>query len=594
MTDAAKPSRWAKVLPDISIAAFRFPAAVVLAILYTAFNVFLTNPVDIILAPSSTTSIFSIFLIASFFWVVAADLYVESHGRSWPLRIGLWICGTVAIYLLIHYPEISWVYQPALMASIILGVGLAAYLCRGATATYWLFNLRLWVGWLLAQIAACLFWLGLLAILASLGFLFELDIPKYLYDDLPVVAFGLIGTVSFLAFAPTTFDEAVKEGLEADSVTRAVTIIVKFLFVPLLLVYTTILYAYAAKIGVQGFLPKGQVAGMVVAFVSAGAAILLLAFPIRECGGMLVRFVWRYWLWLALLPVLLLFLALYERVAAYGVTQDRYLLALAGIWILLLAATKLVLRARFDVRVIPGLLAVLLLVASFGPWGARGLSVRSQAAQLATILTEQGALVDGRIAAKPALDKSRDRAGSILFYLQRQGGLRSLRPWFEGRTASPFEPGKTDAQSYRDIAQLLGVPLKGRHHVQQRRFMVKGPMVIDSSNYVRVLGPIYLNSSTKEVDVDGFGTVQLALADGVLKLSLDDDSALSFEIGDALGDLPGGEGLVQHDKPIAINGVGKGLIGTVWLRSAHWRVRTERQETEITRITFWLGISKSE
>jgi Domain of unknown function (DUF4153) len=39
--------------------------------------------------------------------------------------------------------------------------------------------------------------------------------------------------------------------------TRAVASIMKFLLVPLLLVYTAILYAYAIKIGLEGTLPKG-------------------------------------------------------------------------------------------------------------------------------------------------------------------------------------------------------------------------------------------------------------------------------------------------------------------------------------------------
>jgi Domain of unknown function (DUF4153) len=54
-----------------------------------------------------------------------------------------------------------------------------------------------------------------------------------------------------------------------------------------------------------------------------GAATLLLAYPIRDSGDVLVRLFWRYRVWLALMPVLLLFLAADTRIKAYGLTEER-------------------------------------------------------------------------------------------------------------------------------------------------------------------------------------------------------------------------------------------------------------------------------
>ena len=169
------------------------------------------------------------------------------------------------------------------------------------------------------------------------------------------------------------------------------------MLVPLLLVYTAILYAYALKIGLAGTLPKGTLGSMVVGYLLTGAATLLLAYPIRESGGLLVRLFWRYWVWLALMPVLLLFLAAYTCIAAYGLTEPRYIVVLIGNWALLLAILRIWRPDRFDLRLIPGTLAALLLAASFGPWGAIGASVISQKAELAAILRAKGLLADGKI-----------------------------------------------------------------------------------------------------------------------------------------------------------------------------------------------------
>ena len=130
-----------------------------------------------------------------------------------------------------------------------------------------------------------------------------------------------------------------------------------------------------------------------------GAATLLLGYPSRETGGALVRLFWRCWVWLAALPVVLLFVAVSRRIADYGLTEERYLIVLIGVWALLLAAIRVVRGGDFDLRLLPGVLALLLLVASLGPGGAIGLSVMSQKAELASILAAKNMLADGKIVA---------------------------------------------------------------------------------------------------------------------------------------------------------------------------------------------------
>jgi hypothetical protein len=140
---------------------------------------------------------------------------------------------------------------------------------------------------------------------------------------------------------------------------------------------------------------------MVVGYLLVGAAMLLVGYPSREAGGPLVRLFWRYWVWLAALPVVLLFIAVSRRIADYGLTEGRYLMVLIGVWALILAGIRIVKGGDFDLRLVPGVLALLLLAASFGPGGAIGFSVMSQKSELASILTEKGMLVDGKIVKRP-------------------------------------------------------------------------------------------------------------------------------------------------------------------------------------------------
>ena len=268
-------------------------------------------------------------------------------------------------------------------------------------AAFWLFNHRLWLAAALALLGAGLFGAGLSIILETLNFLFGLELPSKWHEHIWTVALGFMAPVSWLALAPRNFTEPLGEREETEFTTRSVASLVKFVLVPLLLVYTGILYAYAVKIGLARTLPKGTLGSLVVGYLLAGAATLMLAYPSRDSGGALVRLFWRYWVWLALMPVLLLFLAAYTRIAAYGLTEQRYLIVLIGVWALILAVLRIWRPLNFDLRLAPAVLAVLLLAACFGPWGVIGFSVLSQKAELAGILQAKGLLADGKIVTKP-------------------------------------------------------------------------------------------------------------------------------------------------------------------------------------------------
>ena len=395
MDERSLKSWWRRRLPDLSAAASRFPLAVLIAGLFTFYrlNHDLARDVDARILGA---------LAASFLWVVAVDFYVESSARSirdagdavdrWHRRHRR--CCSISI-------GTSGLARISYSGRSLILVGLAGHLGRGeSNATFWLFNHRLWLGALLALVGAGLFAAGLVAIIETLNLLFGIVLPAHSQEHILTVSLCFVAPVSFLAFAPRSFTDPITAREEGDFTMRAAAALVKFVLVPLLLVYTAILYAYAVKIALAWELPKGTLGGMVVGYLLVGAATLLVGYPSRETGGPLVRFFWRYWVELAALPVVLLFIAVGRRLADYGVTEQRYLMVLIGIWALILAVIRVVRGGNFDLRLVPGVLALLLLAASFGPGGAIGFSIMSQKEQLAALLTEKGMLVDGKIVAR--------------------------------------------------------------------------------------------------------------------------------------------------------------------------------------------------
>ena len=457
MSTVGPKSWWESRFPQVAAAVQRFPLAIAIAASFTLYALTLDDMGDVALRLLQ-------FLIASFLWVVAVDFFAESQGHAFRARVLLWFGGMLLLALLFWLAWDIWLVPWLLLGGLLLLPPLAGHLGHAETnETFWLFNHRLVLAALLAGVGAGLLLVGLLATIQTVDFLFGPGVPEELFKYVWTISLGLIAPVSFLTLAPRSFADRITKKEESEFTFRATAGLVKFVLVPLLLVYTTILYAYAVKIALAWDLPKGTLGSMVMAYLLIGAITLLLAYPSRDTSGPLVRLFWRYWVWLAALPVLLLFIAVFRRIADYGVTEPRYLIALVGVWALILAGARILSGERFDLRIVPGALSLLMLAASFGPGGAVGFSVMSQKEELAAILTEKGVLVDGEIVpqaanAGPGLYGDQTwRVRGIEWYLNMRRSLGVLAPWFEGLPDDPFAPGKTPEETARGILTALGL-----------------------------------------------------------------------------------------------------------------------------------------
>ena len=599
MDERSIKSWWQRRLPDISAAAARFPLAIGLAASLTAFKLLRGSMIG------ATEVRIIAWLAGGFVCVLAVDLFVESQRRSFRARVLLWLLGLAVLGILLWLDTAIWLSPALLLAGLTLLLTVAGHLGRGeSNDNLWLFNHRLWLGALLAGVGAGLLAVGLMAIHETIKLLFGLTIPRNASEYILTISLGFVAPVSFLAFAPRSFTDPISERERSDFTMRAAAALVKFVVVPLLLVYTAILYAYAAKIVLAWELPQGTLGAMVVGYLFAGVATLLLGYPSRETGGPLVRLFWRYWVWLAALPVALLFIAVWRRIADYGLTEQRYLMVLIGVWALTLAAFRVAQGVRFDLRLVSGVLALLLLAAAFGPGGAIGLSVLSQKAELASILSAKGMLVGGKVvprgegAAENPLGEHAARARAIEWYLNTHHSLGLLAPWFEGHPNDPFAPGKTPEETARDLLVALGlrpgigVTGAGVHFTHYSDV----PAVLAPGKGAYVVGPIVFEGGAipaESVDVEGLGTVKLELSDKGLRASLGDGAAVSFDISEAVKEVyrRGGPKVMDH-RPIELKGAAGDLDGTMVIDNLNGTYN--EPDFDISLLRFWLLIGRAE
>ena len=159
--------------------------------------------------------------------------------------------------------------------------------------------------------------------------------------------------------------------------TTAFKNLTKFILIPITAIYFLILYAFSTKILVTWQLPEGWVGKLVLGFSVAGIFTYLLNFMLVKFDDSVVVKGFRRWFFYILLPmVLLLFVAIGRRIGDYGVTEARYVVAISGAWLLLISV-YFILSKRDNIKFIPISLAVFSLLTVLGPLSAFKVSERS-------------------------------------------------------------------------------------------------------------------------------------------------------------------------------------------------------------------------
>lgn len=181
---------------------------------------------------------------------------------------------------------------------------------------------------LLTYLFAMIFYLGLIAILATVNALFNLNLSDKLYLDIFIVSAGIFAPAYFLSNIET--DINVYKKYEYPS---AILVLFTYILMPLISIYTLILYAYFIKILIDFNWPSGTVSNLILWYSIIGAIILFFLKPINTLNSWIKTFV--KWFPKATLPlIILLFISIGIRINQYGVSENRYLVVIMGIWCL--------------------------------------------------------------------------------------------------------------------------------------------------------------------------------------------------------------------------------------------------------------------
>ncbi len=321
---------------------------------------------------------------------------------------------------------------------------------------FWNFCRALCVRAVTSGAFAVVMWGGLAIALAALKNLFGIVILDKRYGELWILINGIFTTWFFLAGVP---NETVPDDGQREY-PKGLKIFSQYILFPLVMIYFVILYAYLGKIIMAWDWPQGWVSRLILGFIAAGIASMVLVHPIKERPENIWMDRAARWFYVIILPLtVMLFLAVWQRVSEYGITEGRYLGLATVVW-LCITAPYFIFSSKKNILFFTSSLCAVVFMISFGPWGMLSVSETSQVNRLKGLLTEQHILIDGKI--KSGHDSVNSAASrqiiSIIDYLSEVHGFESIEPWF---TEDLHKDSTGTGDEYKEpsmVAALMGIP----------------------------------------------------------------------------------------------------------------------------------------
>lgn len=376
--------------------------------------------------------------------------------RRFPAGNRRWVVyGTVALLLVLIYFSLPVTahntFQPYIRYVIYniifhLAVAFAPYLETGELNGFWNYNKSLFLRFLAALLYSGVLYGGLALAMVTVDTLFDTNIDPKRYLELFTIVIWIFNTWFFVSGLPRDF-----RALDAETqYPRGLKIFTQYILIPLLAVYLVILYTYGIKIILTWDWPRGVVSYLIMVVAVAGILTMLLIHPYaRQSDSRWIHHA-RKGYYLLLYPlVILLFIAIWIRIADYGITVNRYIIVVTGLWILI-ASTYSLFRP-LQIKFIPISLAVILLLVSFGPWGMFAVAERAQIGRMKAILSSAKILENGKINREviwetdslPEFDSDNrltnndilsdslhNEVYSIVHYLGKYHGFTGIGSWF--------------------------------------------------------------------------------------------------------------------------------------------------------------------
>ena len=240
-------------------------------------------------------------------------------------------------------------------------------------------------------IFAAVLWIGIEIILATVNYLFFYS-GDSLFFRLTTYSFWFITEV----FGASLFLSLLKkpnDNLENYEFPFIFNLLIKFVIIPLIIIYTGVLYIYMTKVIISMHLPKGLISHLVLWYTAFSVFMMILITPFTQKDKFFENFK-KYFPYFSIPLIFASLFAVFQRTYQYGITENRYYVLISIFW--LLFCMILYIR-NMNVTGVFISLIICFIISVYTPLSAKNVSNFSQSQRLKRMLVKYGALKDGKI-----------------------------------------------------------------------------------------------------------------------------------------------------------------------------------------------------
>ena len=416
---------------------YRFPLETLATFVGTIYSLIIIDEIsDSINFPFNIKAVICSSLCLVLF--LSLSLYFESKiTKAW-VRFGTSIfLGGIIIAIVFNLSEeitfIEWLQLFVLSIALHLLVSFAGFIPKKYDQEeFWEFNKQLFIRIITGGIYSSVLYVGLAVAITAITKLFNVEFYKEIYGDLFIIIAGIFNTIFFLAGVPETNNANSPLKLSYPKGLKNFT---QFVLMPLISLYLVILLCYEAKILITLSLPIGWVSYLVLIFAIFGILSFLLIHPIaKETGNLWMRTFSR-WFYFLLVPLLgLLFWAILYRVNLYGFTHERYYVLLLSIWLTVVVA-YFIINKQPKIKFIPISMCLFGLLSIAGPQSADSISKNSQLSRFENFMKVMQTK-------KLTFEQEKDLS-SIVDFLEDNYGVNVLTPYTDDKLTALLKKDKT-------------------------------------------------------------------------------------------------------------------------------------------------------
>lgn len=452
--------------------------------------------------PASISKTFFGILCSGALYFATLNLICERFKlpRSSFYFISLPLFAVFAYYAHFHYKS------PYIWGTLLLGLIASIFVSpfwgkSSDTDDVWSYQFDILKHSIYAGVASLILLVGIYSVLFALNYLFSFTPYPDIYKDTALFILALCLPAMILSGIPMNF---IDNTLHNTGV--IVLKLLQYCVIPLLLIYGMILHTYALKIIIAQEFPKGLIAYLVSGFATLLIFTYMLTLRWRD-DHPIIRMFTRYVGYLMIIPLCLMAVGIWKRVAPLGLTEGRYFVTL--LWILFASSTLIILLCRDNPTVwILSCVSALFIISSIGPWSIQELPIRHQVHRLKAIVLN--------VQASPQQNASKEEqiaASTILDYLALRQRLDDTKGLFKNTIP------ETDELSVKRVSSEIGIPyIEYANRIntssKSQYFNYKSSMAaIPIKSYNHIIPYIHLSKYdklTQSVDVQGMGSLKIS------------------------------------------------------------------------------------